>query len=158
MKKLMPFATLTVLSCLVASSLFAYVLLSPRRTWDSPPNLIIDNRGLASVADGDLGRTRTRKKIFLGNGGDKELTLAIRAQGNLLELTPLILLLLLMLHGPMGHRLPDILAILLVIARFLHAGGLLGYVPYGRVTVAIGTTVILAVAAVALLLAGLRAL
>ena len=64
MKKLMPFATLTVLSCLVASSLFAYVLLSPRRTWDSPPNLIIDNRGLASVADGDLGRSRTRSAIL----------------------------------------------------------------------------------------------
>jgi Matrixin len=64
MKKMIPFATLTVLSCLLASSLFAYVLLSPRRTWDSPPNLIIDNRGLASVADGDLGRTATRNALL----------------------------------------------------------------------------------------------
>lgn len=63
MKKLASFATLTVLSCLAASSVFAYVLLSPRRTWDSPPNIIVDNRGLASVADGDLGRTRTRNAI-----------------------------------------------------------------------------------------------
>jgi uncharacterized membrane protein YecN with MAPEG domain len=58
----------------------------------------------------------------------------------------------------MGHRLPDILAILLVVARFLHAGGMLGFVPYGRPAGAIATTVILAVAALALIVAGLRAL
>jgi hypothetical protein len=63
MKRFFPFATLIVLSCLVASSLFAYALLSPRRTWDSPPTLIVDSRGLSSVADGDLGRTRTRNAI-----------------------------------------------------------------------------------------------
>jgi hypothetical protein len=55
--------TLAVLACLVASSMFAYVLLSPRRTWDSPPTLIVDSRGLSSVADGDLGRTRIRNAI-----------------------------------------------------------------------------------------------
>jgi uncharacterized membrane protein YecN with MAPEG domain len=113
---------------------------------------------LAVVLTVNVGRMRSRKRIFLGDGGDRELTLAIRAQGNLLELTPLILILLWMLHGPMGHRLPNILAILLVIARFLHAGGLLGHVPYGRAAGAIATTVILAVTAVALILAGLRAL
>jgi hypothetical protein len=63
MKKFVPFTALFVLACLVAGSLSAYVLLSPRRTWDSPPNLIVDNRGLASVSDGDLGRTRTRNAI-----------------------------------------------------------------------------------------------
>ena len=63
MKKFIPFTTVLVLACLVAGSLSAYVLLSPRRTWDSPPNLIVDNRGLASVSDGDLGRTRTRNAI-----------------------------------------------------------------------------------------------
>jgi hypothetical protein len=55
--------TLTVLACLVASSQFAYALLSPRRTWDSPPTLIVDSRGLGSVSDGDLGRTRIRNAI-----------------------------------------------------------------------------------------------
>lgn len=55
--------TLTVLACLVASSLFSYALLSPRRTWDSPPTLIVDNRGIPSIADGDLGRTRIRNAI-----------------------------------------------------------------------------------------------
>ena len=63
MKRFAPFATLTILSCLVASSLFAYALLSPRRTWDTPPNIIVDDRGQSSIADGDFGRTRTRNAI-----------------------------------------------------------------------------------------------
>jgi uncharacterized membrane protein YecN with MAPEG domain len=105
-----------------------------------------------------VGRMRTRKKIFLGDGGDRELTAAIRAQGNLLELTPLILILLWMMHGPTGHRMADILAILLVVARFLHAGGMLGLIPYGRPAGAITTTVVLAWAAVTLILAGIRGL
>lgn len=46
-----------------AATLSAYVLLSPRRTWDSAPNVRIDDRGLSSVTDGDLGRTRTRNAI-----------------------------------------------------------------------------------------------
>ena len=113
---------------------------------------------LAAALTIQVGRVRTAKKIFLGDGGDRDLILAIRAQGNLLELTPLILVLLWMLHGPMGHRLPDILAIILVVARLLHAGGILGLVPYGRAAGAVATTVVLLVAAAALIVAGLRAL
>jgi uncharacterized membrane protein YecN with MAPEG domain len=105
-----------------------------------------------------VGRLRGKKRIFLGDGGDRELTAAIRAQGNLLELTPLTLLLLWMMHGPMGHRMPDILAIILVVARVLHAGGILGLIPYGRAAGAIATTVVLALAAVILIFAGMRAL
>ena len=63
MKKIASFATLTVLGCLTAGSLSAYVLLSPRRTWSVDPNVIVDNRGLSSVTDGDLGRSRTRNAI-----------------------------------------------------------------------------------------------
>jgi hypothetical protein len=33
MKKIASFASVTVLGCLFAGSLSAYVLLSPRRTW-----------------------------------------------------------------------------------------------------------------------------
>jgi len=104
-----------------------------------------------------VGRMRTKKRIFLGDGGDADLIGAIRAHGNLLELTPLILVLLWMMHGPMGHRLADILAIILVVARFLHAGGMLGLMPYGRPAGAVTTTVVLVVAAVSLIVAGLRA-
>jgi uncharacterized membrane protein YecN with MAPEG domain len=113
---------------------------------------------LAMALTINIGRLRSRKKIFLGDGGDRELTAAIRAQGNLLELTPLILILLLMLHGPMGPRLPDILAAILVFARVLHAGGMLGLMPYGRPAGAIATTAILLVTAGALIVAGIRAL
>ena len=67
MKKIASFATLTVLGCLTAGSLSAYVLLSPRRTWTNDPNVIVDNRGLSSVTDGDGGRTRTRNAIVSTN-------------------------------------------------------------------------------------------
>jgi uncharacterized protein len=113
---------------------------------------------LAVLLTLNVGRMRTRKKISLGDGGDREMTAAIRAHGNLIELAPLTLLLLWMMHGPFGHRMPDILAIVLVVARFLHAGGMLGFVPYGRTAGAIGSTVVLAWAAVSLVVAGLRAL
>jgi Matrixin len=63
MKRFVPFTTAIVLSCVVAGSVSAYVLLSPRRTWDAAPNVIVDSRGLSSVSDGDLGRTRTRNAI-----------------------------------------------------------------------------------------------
>jgi Matrixin len=63
MKRFASFATAIVLVCLFAGSLSAYVLLSPRRTWDTPPNVIVDNRGQSSIADGDFGRTRTRNAI-----------------------------------------------------------------------------------------------
>ncbi|HEY9420126.1 MAG TPA: matrixin family metalloprotease [Thermoanaerobaculia bacterium] len=60
MKKI---AIVTVLACLGAGSLSAYVLLSPRRTWDGAPTVIVDSRGWSSVTDGDLGRSRTRNAI-----------------------------------------------------------------------------------------------
>lgn len=56
-------AVLGIVGFLLAASLSAYVLLSPRRTWDGVPNVIVDNRGLSSISDGDLGRTRTRNAI-----------------------------------------------------------------------------------------------
>jgi hypothetical protein len=43
----------------VVGSVWGYVLLSPRRTWDSPPDYVVDNRGLASVTDGNGGINRT---------------------------------------------------------------------------------------------------
>jgi hypothetical protein len=54
---------LTVLLGLLAASLSAYVLLSPRRTWDGVPNLIVDNRGNATITDGNGGTTRIRDAI-----------------------------------------------------------------------------------------------
>lgn len=53
-----------LLLCVGIGTLSAYTLLSPRRKWASlPVHIIVDNRGLSSVSDGDLGRTRTRNAI-----------------------------------------------------------------------------------------------
>lgn len=54
---------LAVLALLIAGSISAYVLLSPARTWDNPPTVIVDSRGLSSVTDGDGGVSRTVSAI-----------------------------------------------------------------------------------------------
>jgi hypothetical protein len=61
--RILSVSALFVIACLVAGSVSAYVLLSPRRTWDSDPNVIVDNRGQSTIADGDFGRSRTRNAI-----------------------------------------------------------------------------------------------
>jgi hypothetical protein len=60
----MPFLWVAVVILLVvASSVSAFVLLSPPRTWDSPPTYIVDNRGLTGVNDGNGGVTRVINAI-----------------------------------------------------------------------------------------------
>lgn len=49
--------TLAAAGLVLAGAASAYVLLSPTRTWDSPPNYIVDNRGLTGVNDSDGGAT-----------------------------------------------------------------------------------------------------
>jgi hypothetical protein len=46
-----------VLAALVVSSASAYVLLSPRRSWPSPPRITVDNRGNSTITDSDGGAT-----------------------------------------------------------------------------------------------------
>jgi uncharacterized membrane protein YecN with MAPEG domain len=113
---------------------------------------------LAAILTINVGRLRNKKKIFLGDGGDPEMVAAIRTHGNLVELTPLCLLVIWLLHGPYGNRTIAVLAILLLIARLLHATGMLGFVGFGRAAAAIGTTLVMAVSSIMLVLAGIRAL
>lgn len=61
--RIISLSALFVIACLVAGSVSAYVLLSPRRTWDSPPNVIVDNRGQSSITSSDMGRNATRNAI-----------------------------------------------------------------------------------------------
>jgi len=103
----------------------------------------------------NIGRLRARKRINMGDGGDPQMLAAIRAQGNLLELTPLCLLIVWLLHGPYGDRTIAILAVILTIARVVHAGGMLGGIKGGRAAGAIATTATLMVASILLILAGL---
>jgi hypothetical protein len=102
-----------------------------------------------------VGQLRGKKRIFLGDGGDPELLAAIRAHANLLELTPLCLFVIWLLHGPYGNGTIAVLAIILTLARFLHAGGMLGFLKLGRAAGATATTAILAIASILLVLAGL---
>ena len=48
-----------VLVALVVSSASAYVLLSPRRTWDGTMNVTVNDRGASSITDVDGGATAT---------------------------------------------------------------------------------------------------
>ena len=47
----------------LVSSVSAFVLLNPPRTWDNPPTYIVDDRGLASVTDSDGGVSATVNAI-----------------------------------------------------------------------------------------------
>ena len=61
--KITRFLAVALLLTLVAGSLSAYVLLSPRRTWDGAPNVVVDNRGNSTITDGSGGTTRIRNAI-----------------------------------------------------------------------------------------------
>ena len=52
-----------LLAVLLVSSASAYVLLSPRRTWTTPPNIIVDNRGNSPITDSDGGATKVVQAI-----------------------------------------------------------------------------------------------
>ena len=72
------------------------------------------------------------KKIYLGDGGDPEMLAAIRAHGNLMEFAPLCLLLIYLRATSTASGVTAGLSVVLLIARVLHAGGMLGFIPLGR--------------------------
>jgi hypothetical protein len=53
-------AAVVVAAALAGGTVSGYVLLSPNRTWDCPPDYIVDNRagGIPSIGDADGGETR----------------------------------------------------------------------------------------------------
>lgn len=55
--------TLAAGGLLLAQTAAAYVLLSPPRSWDNPPDYVVDNGGLTGVNDSDGGATRTVNAI-----------------------------------------------------------------------------------------------
>jgi len=109
---------------------------------------------LAAILAVNVARTRGNKKIFLGDGGDPELLAAIRAHANLIEFAPLCLLLIYMASDFYGFWTTAGLSIVLLVARVLHAGGMLGIIPQGRFLGATGTTVVLAVTSIMLIITG----
>lgn len=101
-----------------------------------------------------VGRLRGQKRINLGDGGDPELLAAIRAHGNFMEFTPILLLLIYMASDFHGFRVTAILSVVLLVARVLHAGGMLGVIPKGRLLGAVSTTLLLLVVSGLLVFAG----
>lgn len=62
--RILRLAALAVVVALAAvAGAQAYVLLSPRRTWDAAPTYRVDNRGQASITSTDKGRNATRNAI-----------------------------------------------------------------------------------------------
>lgn len=102
-----------------------------------------------------VGRLRGQKKIFLGDGGDPEMLAAIRAHGNFMEFVPLCLVLLYVVSDFYGFWTIAVLSLVLLVSRLLHAGGMLGFVPKGRLLGALGTTVLLAVVSALLIYSGI---
>jgi len=102
-----------------------------------------------------VGVMRGRKRISLGDGGDAEMQAAVRAHGNLMELAPIALLMIYMTGDFYGFGTVAALSVVLLVARLLHAGGMLGLVPRGRLLGTLGSTAILGIASILLAIAGL---
>ena len=112
--------------------------------------------GLLAVAlTVNVGLMRGRKRINLGDGGDAEMQAAVRAHGNLIEVAPFTLLMIYMASDFYGFRIVAILSVVLLVARLLHAGGMLGLIPKGRMLGATASVAILGVASILLAIAGL---
>jgi len=109
---------------------------------------------LAVVLTVNVSRVRGQKKINLGDGGDPEMMAAIRAHANFIEFVPLCLLLIYMASDFYGVWTTAVLSIVLLVSRVLHAGGMLGVIPQCRFLGASGTTLVLAVVAILLVIAG----
>src|SRR4029077_7385060 len=112
--------------------------------------------GLLAVALlSNVGRVRGKTKIFIGDGGNTELITAMRAQANFVENVPLGLILIWLVGTFYGAATVATLSVLLVVARLLHATGMLGYLPHGRAAGATITLLVLVVASIWVGLAGL---
>jgi uncharacterized membrane protein YecN with MAPEG domain len=109
---------------------------------------------LVVVLTVNVGIMRGRKKINLGDGGDPEMIAAIRAHANLIEFAPLCLLLIYVASDFYGFWTTAALSALFLLARVLHAGGMLGVIPQGRFLGATGTTVVLVVTSIMLVITG----
>ncbi len=110
---------------------------------------------LAAALLSNVGRVRGKTKVFIGDGGNTELITAMRAQANFVENVPLALLLIWWTGTFYGPATIATLSVLLVVARVLHAAGMLGYVSFGRMAGATLTLVVLVVASIWIGLAGL---
>jgi uncharacterized membrane protein YecN with MAPEG domain len=81
---------------------------------------------IALVLAVNVSRVRSEVRVAVGDGGNMRLLRAIRAHGALIEYVPLCLIMIGLLEFARAPRLLlHILGIALVLARLLHAQGLL---------------------------------
>ena len=99
-------------------------------------------------------RLRNAKRVSLGDGGDPDLLKAIRAHANFIEYVPLALILILVASSYYGQRTVAGLSVLLLVARLLHAAGILGGMKYGRPAGSILTALVLVVTSIWIILVG----
>ena len=111
---------------------------------------------LAAFLTVKVGLMRGRKKINLGDGGDPEMQAAIRAHGNLMEFAPLCLLLIYIASDFYGFWTTAGLSVVFLVARVLHAGGMMDAIPMGRMLGATATTIILAITSILIAIAGIN--
>jgi hypothetical protein len=111
---------------------------------------------LAALLSYNVGRVRGRTKIFLGDGGDPEMLSAMRAHANLIEYAPLCLLLIYLASDFHGFWATAIISVVLLLARALHAGGMLGMIPQGRFLGAVGTMIVLVAASIMIINSGIH--
>ena len=87
MKTIRPILSILALTLMFSTGASAYVTLSPARTWDCPPDYIVDNRagGLPTIADADGGETNTVNAINSTNGwnGDNSGTVINAHKGSI---------------------------------------------------------------------------
>ncbi|WP_439610155.1 MAPEG family protein [Reyranella sp.] len=111
--------------------------------------------GLLAVALAlNIGLMRGRKRINLGDGGDAEMQAAVRAHGNLVEFAPLTLLIIYMASDFYSFRTVASLSVVFLVARVLHAGGMLGLIPKGRLVGTLASLATLGIASILLAIAG----
>lgn len=70
-------------------------------------------------------KLRRAKKVIFGDGGETDLQVAIRAQGNATEYIPILLILLTLLEWSGGH--PALIhagGVAIILGRWVHARGL----------------------------------
>ena len=109
---------------------------------------------LAALLSYNVGRVRGRKKIHLGDAGDADMLAAIRAHGNLIEYAPLCLLLIYLASDFHGFWATAIISVVLLLARILHAGGMLDMIPWGRFLGTAGTLIVLVAASLMIIISG----
>lgn len=99
---------------------------------------------------------RTRLKISVGDGGNREMLLAMRRHANFVEWTPLALLLIALLEMNIALKTPiHVLGATLVICRLAHALSLREDTMrgLGRLLGTVGTVAVIAVASLWLIFA-----